>query len=84
MSKIHILPASEQTFQDMQGQTFVPHEGEGVVYLKLVMVKPETMADGDPAAVVENAQGVILCGQLNDIQEQIATWFKQSAKEYQS
>ena len=84
MSKVHVVPASKETFEGMKGQKFVPHDGEGVVYIKLVMVKPETMEDGDPAEAVENAPGVLLCGQLNDIKAQIAEWFDQAAKEYQS
>ena len=54
------------------------------MYLKLVMVKPSTMKDGDPKELIENAPGVILCGQLNDIQAQIGKWFKESAEEYNS
>jgi len=68
----------------MKGQTFKPHEGEGVVYLKLVMIKPDTMQNGDPKELIKGSQGVILCGQLDDIQKQIGKWFKESAEEYNS
>lgn len=68
----------------MKGQTFKPHEGEGIVYLKLVMIKPDTMQHGDPEELIKGSQGVILCGQLDDIQTQIGKWFKESAEEYNS
>ncbi len=81
---INILPGTDETLDLMKGQTFKPHKGEGIVYLKLVLVKPSTMESGDPKELIKNAPSVILCGQLNDIQEQIGKWFKESAEEYNS
>jgi hypothetical protein len=68
----------------MKGQKFVPQKGEGLVYIKLVMVKPDTMENGDPLQLVDNTQGVILCGQLDKIRDQIKKWFEDAAKEYAS
>ncbi len=79
---INILPGSDETLDSMKGQTFRPHKGEGIVYLKLVMIKPDTMQKGDPRKLIEESEGVILCGQLNAMQEQISRWFKESAEEY--
>jgi hypothetical protein len=79
---INILPGSSKTLDEIKGMEFVPHPGEGIVYLKLVMIKPETMKDGDPAMLVENTEGVVMCGQLAAIKKQIETWFNQTAKEY--
>ena len=79
---INILPGTPEALAKMKGGKFVPHQGEGVVYLKLVFLKPETIEDGDPAAIVEDAPGVIMCGQLSQIRKQIADWFSQSMKEY--
>lgn len=79
---INILPGTKEALDQMKGQVVVPHEGEGVVYVKIAFIKPETMCDGDPAQVVENAPGVILCGQLAEIQTQISKWFAESQAEY--
>lgn len=81
---INILPGTDETLDSMKGQTFTPHKGEGVVYLKLVMIKPDTMENGDPKTLIENAPSVVLCGQLDDIKEQIGKWFQESAEEYSS
>lgn len=81
---IHLIAATSENLEKMKGQKFVPHDGEGVVYVKLAMITPDTMENGDPAALIEDAEGVILCGQLNAIKDQIIQWFNQSAQEYQS
>ncbi len=84
MSNITILPGSSDTLEKMKGQSFVPHDGEGVVYIKLVMIKPDTMQSGNPKDLVDNAPGVVLMGQLADIKAQIDEWFGQSVTEYSS
>jgi len=66
----------------MKGQKFTPHEGEGVVYLKLVALTPDTMENGDPQAAVANAEGVILAGKLDDVKHQINKWFDEMARQY--
>ena len=81
---INILPGTDETLDSMKGQKFAPHDGEGLVYIKLVLVKPDTMENGDPRQLVEDAQGVILCGQLDKIRDQIKKWFEDAAKEYVS
>lgn len=81
---INILPGTSEALESMKGQKFVPQKGEGLVYIKLVMVKPDTMENGDPRQLVDDAQGVILCGQLDKIQDQIKKWFEDAAKEYAS
>ena len=79
---INILPGTPENLELMKGQKFVPQKGEGFVYLKLVMIKPDTMENGDPAQSVEDAEGVILCGRLDKIQGQIRTWFNEAAIDY--
>ncbi len=79
---INILPGTPETLRTMKGQKFVPHEGEGVVFVKLVMIRPETMEKDDPEKTVEDASGVILCGQLDEIRDQIGQWVDESAAEY--
>ena len=79
---INILPGTSKTLASMKGQKFKPHEGEGLVYIKLVMIKPETMEEGDPEQLVEDSEGVILCGQLDKIRNQIDKWFQDAVKEY--
>jgi hypothetical protein len=66
----------------MKGQRIVPHDDEGVVYIKLVMIKPDTIENGDPVSLVDEAPGVILCGKLPEIKAQIKKWFDESAKGY--
>lgn len=78
---INILPGTKETLESMKGEAFVPHEGEGIVYLKLVMIKPDTIQE-DPQGLVEDAPAVILCGQLDEIGIQISKWFKESTEEY--
>lgn len=80
---IHIFPGTPDTFAEMKGQSFVPHKGEGLVFIKLAMLKPDTLESGDPQAVVEGTQGVILCGNLSQIKDQINKWFDEAAQEYQ-
>lgn len=79
---ISILAGTPETLQKMKGQKFVPHAGEGVLYVKFVMVKPSTIESGDPNTLINNAQGVILCGQLAEMKEQINKWFDEAAEEY--
>jgi hypothetical protein len=66
----------------MKGQDFVPHDGEGIVYLKMVYIKPSTMREGDPAQLVEDAKGILLCGNLNKVRVQVETWMRESAARY--
>lgn len=79
---IDILPGTSETLQKMKGQKLVPSDGEGVLYVKFVMVKPSTIESGDPETLINDAQGVILCGQLSEIKEQINKWFDEAAEEY--
>lgn len=79
---ITVLKGTKEALADMKGQAFVPLAGEGVVFLKLVFLKPETVESGDPAKTVEEAEGVILCGDLNEIREQVSKWFGESATQY--
>jgi len=79
---INILPS--ETLEQMKGQAFTPQPGEGIVYIKLVMIKPVTMKEGDPTEVVDNAAGVVLCGQLSEVKAQLNTWFDETAEDYPS
>jgi len=79
---INVLPANDENFAVMKGQEFVPQEGEGIVYIKLVAIKPATMKDGDPKGLVDGAQGVLVCGQMSEINAKLAEWFAQTAEEY--
>jgi hypothetical protein len=81
---IHLIPATSENLEKIKGQKFVPHDGEGVVYVKLVMIKPDTMALGNPESLVEDADGVILCGDLQKIKAQIGEWLDQTIEEYDS
>jgi hypothetical protein len=78
---INILPGTDETLDAMKGESFTPHKGEGIVYLKLVMIKPDTIQE-DPKGLIEDAPAVILCGPLNKIRHQIDKWFSESMKEY--
>ena len=78
---INILPGTPETLAEMMGQKFVPPAGEGVVFVKLVMIKPDTMEKGDPAKTIQDAQGVLLCGQLDEIQKQVNEWLAESGQE---
>lgn len=82
MSNITILPGTDETFNEMKGQKFVPHDGEGVVYLKLTFLKPETVEKGDPAKAVAEAPGVVVCGSLEEIQAKINEWFGEARAQY--
>lgn len=76
------FPASEQVLQEMSGVKFVPHDGEGVVFINLVALKPTTIANGNPKTAIDASQGVILCGRLDEIKAQLNTWFDQLAENY--
>ena len=79
---INILPGTEETLMSLKGQKFIPHDGEGLVYIKLVMLKPDTMENGDPNKAVADAPSAILCGQMGEIKNQIVKWFSDAAKTY--
>jgi len=81
---INIVSATPEILEKMKGQIFIPHEGEGVVYIKLVAITPETMCNGDPQKDIEDAPGVLLCGQMNEIKNQINEWFDQTMEAYGS
>lgn len=78
---VNIIPATDEEFARMKGQSFVPHNGEGVVYIKVVALRPETIQSG-PKEAVDAAQGVVLAGKMDEIQAQINTWFQQIKDEY--
>jgi len=77
-----ILPGTQETLDGMKGMDFTPENGEGVVYLKLAFIKPDTMKDGDPSKLVDDAPGVVLCGDLSKIRAQLDKWFGESANQY--
>ena len=79
---IKILPGTKETLDAMKGQEFTPEEGEGVVYIKLAFIKPDTIQNGDPAQVIENTSDVVLVGQLSEIRAQLNTWFGESETIY--
>lgn len=79
---INILSGTKETLDSMKGQKFIPHEGEGVVYIKMIFLKPDTVENGDPTKVVTEAPGVIVCGQLLKIKEQIDKWFVEAQMKY--
>jgi len=79
---IKILPGTPETFAEIKGQELKLKKGEGFVYIKLVMVRPSTIMDGDPAQLVEDSPGILLCGPMNKICTQISKWFKESQKDY--
>jgi len=80
---INIIEVTDENFDEIKGQSFVPHNDEGVVYIKLVALRPETIAN-DPKGACENGNGVILAGRMEDIQNQINVWFQQIRDEYGS
>ena len=79
---IQVLPATQETLASMKGQDFTPHAGEGIVAIKLTFLTPDTIKNGDPAAAVDNAQGVVVCGQLSAIKDQLSKWFDEAAAQY--
>lgn len=79
---INILPATPETLALLKGQKCSLHDGEGLVYIKLVMVRPETMENGDPGKLIDEAPGVIVCGQLQSVKDQLNKWFDAATKEY--
>ena len=79
---MNILPGTKETLDQMKGHKFVPHEGEGVVYIKLAFIKPDTVENGDPSKLIEDAPAVILCGQLEEIRNQLNAWFTESSDKY--
>lgn len=81
---INILKGTSEVLASMKGQKFVPQKGEGLVYIKLVMVQPDTMENGDPEKLVDEAEGVIICGKMDKIRDQLVKWFNDAAKEYGS
>jgi hypothetical protein len=81
---INIFPANDEVFGKMKGLEFVPQSGEGVVYIKLVALKPDTITNGDPKTATEDAPAVVLCGNLDAIKAQFIEWFDQLSKEYQA
>ena len=77
---INSITETEDALASLKGQKFIPHDGEGLVYIKLVMLKPDTMENGDPNKAVEEAPSAILCGQMSEIKNQIVKWFSDAAK----
>jgi len=79
---VNVLEASDKNFALMKGKQFDPREGEAIVYIKVVAIKPATMKDGDPKGLVESSRGVLVCGQIVDIKAQINTWLGETCEEY--
>lgn len=79
---INVLQSTPETLALLKGKKCALHKGEGLVYIKLVMVRPDTMENGDPGKLIEDAPGVIVCGQLQGVKDQINEWFDKAAEEY--
>jgi hypothetical protein len=79
---INIYPANDETFYALKGQKFEPQAGEGMVYVKLVGLRPETLLS-DPKGACENAEGVIALGDLQAIKNQFNAWLDALIEEYQ-
>jgi hypothetical protein len=79
---INIFPGNDETFYNLKGQKFEPNAGEGMVYVKLVGLKPETLL-ADPKGACENVEGVIALGDLQAIKNQFNTWLDALIEEYQ-
>lgn len=79
---ISILPGTPDVIAEMKGQKIIPHQGEGVIYIKFVMIQPNTIEHGDPQKVIDEAPGAIVCGQLSEIKDQMNKWFDETAKTY--
>lgn len=80
--RISVLPATPEMFSEMKGQKIIPNDGEGIVYIKLAMITPDTIENGDPEALVEETNGVVLVGKMSEIKAQIKRWFDESAAGY--
>lgn len=76
--------ASKETFDQMKGCDFKPHDGEGLVAIKLVALRPSTIKEGDPEKAVSDAQTVLVCGRLEDIKQQFNTWLDALIQEYKN
>jgi hypothetical protein len=76
-----IYPANQETFNALKGQNFTPHAGEGLVYVKLVALKPSTLL-AEPQSVCENAEGVVTVGNLQEIKQQFNSWLDALIEEY--
>lgn len=73
----------EKVLKEMSGKEFTPHPGEGVIYIKVVGLKPKTIAaTQDLTEIVNAAHGVILAGRLDEIQAQLNIWFNQLKEDY--
>lgn len=79
---VNVLEATDENFAVMKGNEFIPKDGEGMVYIKVVAIKPSTMKDGDPKGLVGDAKGVLVCGQMSAIKEQLSVWFQEIAEKY--
>ena len=62
---------------------FQPHQNEGMIYIKMVALKPSTVNTGDPVQVISDAPGAILLGSLSEIKTQFFEWYDQLVSDYQ-
>ncbi len=81
---MQIISANDEFYKAARGADFIPNAGEGVIYVKFVMIKPLTLKEGDPGGLVENAQGVILCGRFDEMKAKIGEFFDSAAEQYES
>ena len=79
---LNIFKASKETFDEMQGKDFIPNANEGVVYIKVVGLKPDTIKNKSPNDVINNAEGIVMAGDLTEIKGQINTWLDELITEY--
>ena len=75
---MHIIPATPEVFSQLK--TLNLHKDEGLFYIKLVAIKPQS------APVIENVlnnkDGVLVCGAINEIKEKFIKWFDELIVEY--
>lgn len=55
---------------------------EGVMFVKFVLLKQETLTNGDSQKAIDSAQGAILLGDLDEMKAQLSTWLSEAIDNY--
>lgn len=77
---IQQVPVNPQAVELLQKLLLAPNEG--VMLVKFVLLKQQTLASGEAQSKIDSAPSVILLGDLDEIKTTLAGWMNEAVEQY--
>lgn len=79
---IQQIPLTPETNDLLKKLILAPNEG--VMFVKFVLLKQETLTNGIGIDKVNAAQGVVLLGDLEEMKTTLAGWMNEAVQQYKA